>query len=385
MLDYFNVKYAHTSDLKRKAKRRMPAFAFDYLEGGCMDEVSVNRNYRAIDDVQLRGNLLKPFDKSDLSVEIFGHTYSAPFGVAPIGLQGLMWPKTPEYLAKAAADKNIPFVLSTVSSASLENIAEISEGKAWFQLYNPTSDDMRADLLKRVESAAYPVLVVTVDVPAFGYRPRDIRNGLAMPPKMTLKNIIQMASRPRWLMETALAGKPEMQTLIPYMAKGGETEELAAFMNRAAMGGVDVEGLKPIRDMWKGPLVIKGLITEDDVATAIKLGADGVIISNHGGRQLDAGEAPVEPLKRIAAKYKGRIKIFMDSGVQSGSNIAGALACGAELTFLGRSFVYGVGALGGKGAYHTINCLYRQLDQIMNQLKCQSVSDLPNHLVEAIS
>lgn len=382
MLDYFDTKYPHTPDLKRKAKSRMPDFAFDYLEEGCMEDVGVNRNYRVIDEVQLRGSLLKPFDKSDLSVEIFGHTYSAPFGVAPVGLQGLMWPKTPEYLAKAAADKNIPFILSTVSSASLESIAEISEGKAWFQLYNPTSDDIRAQLLKRIEAAAYPVLVVTVDVPTFGYRPRDIRNGLAMPPKMTLKNIAQMVTRPRWLMETALAGKPEMQTLKPYMAKGGEKEELAAFMNRMAMGPVDIEGLKSIRDMWKGPLVIKGLITEEDVAAAIKLGADGVVISNHGGRQLDAGEAPVEPLQRISKKYKGQIKIFMDSGIQSGSNIASALASGAEMTFMGRPFVYGVGALGQKGAYHTINAFYKQLDQIMNQLRCKSIADLPNHLVQ---
>ena len=381
MLDYFNPKYPHTPDLKKKAKSRMPKFAFDYLEEGCMEDVGVRRNYRAIDDIQLRGNLLTPFDTCDLTVEVFGHRYAAPFGVAPVGLQGLMWPKTPEYLAKAAADKNIPFILSTVSSASLEKIAEISEGKAWFQLYNPTSDDIRSQLLTRIEEAAYPVLVVTVDVPTFGYRPRDIRNGLAMPPKMTLRNFIQMAISPRWLMETALAGQPEMQTLKPYMTMDGKTEELAAFMNRTVMGRVDAEGLKPIRDMWKGPLVLKGLITDDDVMSAIKLGADGVIISNHGGRQLDCSEAPVEPLQRLSLKYKGKIKFFMDSGVRSGSNVAGALASGAEMIFMGRPFVYGVGALGEKGAYHTINAFYRQLEQIMNQLRCKSVSDLPNHLV----
>ena len=314
--------------------------------------------------------------------QLFGHKYSAPFGIAPVGLQGLMWPKSPEILAKAAAEKNIPYILSTVSSSSLERIAEVSEGKAWFQLYNPTDTDIRADLLKRITASQYQVLVVTVDVPTFGFRPRDIRNGLAMPPKMTLKNIIQMLSCPQWLMETALAGKPEMETLKPYMPKDMPTDQLAAFMNKTVMGRVDIDGLKPIRDQWKGPLVIKGLINELDVETAISLGADAVIISNHGARQLDAGESPVEPLKRISQQYGSKIKIFMDSGLRSGTNIAGALASGADFTFLGRPFVYGVGALGNKGGIHTINSLTLQLTQIMNQLGCNSIADLPKHLVK---
>ncbi|TGV20440.1 alpha-hydroxy-acid oxidizing protein [Pseudoalteromonas sp. MEBiC 03607] len=382
MNNYFNHKYPDISDLKKKAKQRIPRFAFDYLEGGCMEERSVQRNRDEINAVQLRSTLLKPFSGSDQSVELFGHTYSAPFGIAPVGLQGLMWPKAPEILAKAAAEKNIPYVLSTVSSSSLERIAEVSEGHAWFQLYNPTDESIRKDLLSRIKAAHYPVLVVTVDVPTFGYRPRDIRNGLAMPPKMTLSNIMQMLSRPRWFYETALAGKPEMQTLKPYMPKDMPTDELAAFMNKTVMGRVDIEGLKPIRDMWQGPLVIKGLISEQDVKSAIELGADAVVISNHGGRQLDAGESPVKPLQTIASKYSKDIKIFMDSGLRSGTNIVSALASGADFTFLGRPFVYGVGALGDKGGIHTINALMMQVTQIMNQLGCEKVTDLPSFLVK---
>ncbi|WP_281547312.1 alpha-hydroxy acid oxidase [Pseudoalteromonas sp. PAR1] len=382
MNNYFNHKYPDISDLKKKAKQRIPRFAFDYLEGGCMEERSVQRNRDEINAVQLRSTLLKPFSGSDQSVELFGHTYSAPFGIAPVGLQGLMWPKAPEILAKAAAEKNIPYVLSTVSSSSLERIAEVSEGHAWFQLYNPTDESIRKDLLSRIKAAHYPVLVVTVDVPTFGYRPRDIRNGLAMPPKMTLSNIMQMLSRPRWFYETALAGKPEMQTLKPYMPKDMPTDELAAFMNKTVMGRVDIEGLKPIRDMWQGPLVIKGLISEQDVKSAIELGADAVVISNHGGRQLDAGESPVKPLQTIASKYSKDIKIFMDSGLRSGTNIVSALASGADFTFLGRPFVYGIGALGDKGGIHTINALMMQVTQIMNQLGCEKVTDLPSFLVK---
>ena len=381
MNDFFDPRFPDVEDLKAHAQKRMPKFAFDYLVGGCMEEISVARNRADISSVQLRSQLLKTFNGSNLEVELFGHTYSAPFGIAPVGLQGLMWPRAPEILAKSAADKNIPYVLSTVSSASLESIAEISNGNAWYQLYNPTDEVIRNDLLNRIKAAQYKVLVVTVDVPTFGFRPRDIKNGLAMPPKMTVSNILQMMSKPRWLWETARAGKPEMQTLKPYMPANMKTDELAAFMNKTVMGRVDMEGLKPIRDFWQGPLVIKGLINEEDVKAAVALGADGVVISNHGGRQLDAGESSIKPLNNIAEKYKDQIKIMMDSGLRSGTNIAAALASGADFTFLGRPFVYGVGALGNKGGYHTINTLSTQLRQIMEQLGCANVSELPQYLV----
>jgi L-lactate dehydrogenase (cytochrome) len=382
MKNFFSNTLPDVASLKAHAKKRMPKFAFDYLEGGCHDEIGLLRNRQDIQNVQLRSQLLKPFDQADMSVELFGHRYDAPFGIAPIGLQGLMWPKAPEILAKAAADLNVPYVLSTVSSTSLERIAEVSEGNAWFQLYNPTDATIREDLLKRTKQAGYKVLVVTVDVPTFGYRPRDMKNGLAMPPKMTLTNILQMLGCPRWLFETALAGKPEMQTLKPYMPKGMPTDQLAAFMNKTVMGRVDVEGLKPIRDFWQGPLVIKGLINQDDVAAAISLGADAIVMSNHGARQLDVGESPVAPLQKSAAKYGKDIKIFMDSGLRSGTNIASALASGADFTFLGRPFVYGVGALGNQGGVHTINCLKTQLEQVLNQLGCATVADLPQFLVK---
>lgn len=382
MSDYFNSAYPSVADLKRKSKKRMPHFAFDYVEGGCHEEVGLLRNRQDIQAVQLRGELLKPYAGCDLSVELFGHTYSAPFGISPVGLQGLMWPKTPEILAKAAAELNIPFMLSTVSSSSLERIAEVSEGKAWFQLYNPKDEAIRKDLLNRLQAAQYQVLAVTVDVPTFGYRPRDIRNGLAMPPKMTLSNILQMLARPGWLMATAAAGQPVMENIKPYMPKGMPTSDLADFMNKTVMGRVDIEGLKPIRDIWQGPLIIKGLMCEMDVQRAIELGADAVVMSNHGGRQLDVGESPIEPLKNASQKYGDQIKIFMDSGLRSGSNIASALACGADLTFLGRAFVYGVAALGEQGGIHTINMLKMQLEQVMQQLGCSSIIDLPKHLVE---
>lgn len=379
----YNSNFPDFDDLKRKACQRMPKFAFDYISGGCNQEFGLETNRKSLNNIKLRSELLKPYETTDISVELFGHRYAAPFGIAPVGLQGLMWPKAPEILAKTAAETNIPFILSTVSSSSLEKVAEISEGKAWFQLYNPTSDSIRLDLLNRLKAAEYQVLVVTVDVPTFGYRPKDIRNGLAMPPKMTLKNIFQMMSKPRWLWETMLAGKPEMQTLKPYMPKNMTMDHLAEFMNNTVMGRVDIESLKPIREFWHGPLVIKGLINPLDVKSAIALGADAVVMSNHGARQLDLGESPIDTLAEIKAKFGKDIKIFMDSGIQSGPDITAALASGADFTFLGRLFVYGVGALGQSGGYHCVEMLSRQLRQVIRQLGCQNMNDLPQHLVES--
>lgn len=316
-----------------------------------------------------------------METELFGQKYSAPFGVSPIGLQGLIWPGASEILAKAAFDHNIPFVLSTVGTASIETVAEITQGNAWFQLYHPTEDRLRDDLIDRCAAANYPVLVILSDVPTFGYRPKEIRNGLAIPPRMTLRNMLQIAGRPKWALRTLFHGQPAFKTLEPYMPGGMNLRHLGLFMNKTFSGRLNAEKIKPIRDKWKGKLVLKGVASEEDTAKAIALGVDGVIVSNHGGRQLDAGESTIRPMVQIASKYKSQIKVMMDSGIRTGPDVACTLASGADFTFMGRSFMYGVGALGQKGGNHTIAVLKKQLRQVMEQLCCEKVTDLPLHLV----
>ena len=377
----YNSKYPSIEDLRNKAKKRIPRFAFEYLDGGCNSEVNLRRNTADIRAVQLKPYYLRNHSGSSQKTELFGKTYDSPFGIAPIGLQGLMWPKASEILAAAAFKHNIPYLLSTVGTASIETIGEITEGNAWFQLYHPTEDKLRDDLIKRAAAAEYPVLVILSDVPTFGYRPKEIRNGLAIPPKMTLSNIMQICGSPNWAINTLLAGQPEFKTLKPYIPKGMSLRHLGLFMNQTFTGRLNEEKIKPIRDMWKGKLVLKGVASEEDTETAIKLGLDGIIVSNHGGRQLDSGEATINPLANIAKKYKGQIKIMMDSGIRTGPDIACSLASGAEFTFLGRSFMYGVSALGKKGGDHTISILKLQLQQVMEQLCCENVSDLPKHLI----
>ena len=377
----FDHRYPSVGDLREKSRKRIPGFAFDYLDGGCNEEINLNRNVREIREVLLQPDYLSTYKQADLSTTVFGHTYSAPFGIAPIGLQGLIWPGASEILAKAAFDHNIPFVLSTVATSSIERVCELTEGRAWFQFYHPATDEVRDDLLKRAEAAGVEVLVLLCDVPTFGYRPKEIRSGLSMPPRMTLRNILQMLAHPGWTLATLREGTPHFANLKPYMPKDLNLIQLGQFMDRTFEKRLNEEKIAAIRDRWKGKLVLKGVASSSDMKKAIKLGMDGVIISNHGGRQLDAAEGTISTLKRLAWLYGDQTVIMMDGGLRSGPDIARTMASGANFTFMGRAFMYGVGALGRKGGEHTISMLKTQLRQIMEQLGCSSPSELYRFLL----
>lgn len=377
-----NPEYPDVNYLRDKAKKRIPRFAFEYLDGGCNSEVNLARNTQDIRSLKLRPNYLGPLTEVSLKTTLFGKTYDAPFGVSPIGLQGLMWPNATEILAKASFEANIPFILSTVGTASIETVAEITEGNAWFQLYNPTDPEVRNDLFRRLEASGIDVLVLLADVPSFGYRSKEIRNGLSIPPKLNMRNIAQILSKPKWAFNTLIAGQPTFKTLTPYIPKGLSLKHLGLFMNKTFDGRLSPEIVQEIRHLWKGKLVVKGITTKEDAQKCIDYGVDGIIVSNHGGRQLDLGESAIESLRNLAPKYRSRIQIMMDSGIRNGSDIAGTLASGADFAFLGRTFMYGVSALGKKGGTHTIEILKKQLHQVMQQLDCRSISDLPDRLIK---
>lgn len=378
----FNTEYPSIESLRERAEKRMPRFAFEYLDGGCNENINIRRNTDEIREIQLKPRYLKNYNTSKLETELFGIKYDAPFGISPIGLQGLMWPNAPEILAKASLKHNIPFILSTVTTTSIERASELTEGRAWFQLYHPTEEWLRDDILKRAEAAEVPVLVILCDVPTFGYRPKEIRNGLAMPPQMNFRNILQVMGKPAWATQTLKHGLPNFATMKPYMKDGMSIKQLGKWMNATFSGRLNEEKIKPIRDMWKGKLVLKGVVSNEDAEEAIRLGFDGIIVSNHGGRQLDAGESTIKPLSHIAKKYGDQISVMMDSGIRSGPDIARVMSSGADFSFLGRSFMYGVGALGDKGGDHTIAMLKMQLQQVLEQVCCENVKDLPSYLVK---
>ena len=377
-----NPKYPSVDDLRKRAMVKMPKFAFEYLDGGCNEDINLNKNRTDLQKIELMPQYLSTFEKSEMKTELFGHIYDAPFGISPIGLQGLIWPNSPEILAKSAKKHNVPFILSTVTTSSIERIAEITEGKSWFQLYHPTEETVKRDLLDRAAAAGTDVLVILADVPTFGYRPRDVRNGLAMPPSMSVKNIIEVMRKPDWALQTLIHGQPSFKTLEKYMPKGLNLKKLGEFMDATFSGRLNEDRIASIRDQWKGKLVIKGVVSEEDAQRAINLGVDGIIVSNHGGRQLDAGQSSIVPMTSLAEKFGHQTKIMVDSGLRGGPDIARAMASGAEFTFMGRSFMYGVGALGKKGGDHTISLMKKELLQVMEQICCQKTGDFKPHLIK---
>jgi L-lactate dehydrogenase (cytochrome) len=359
-------------ELRKKAKAKMPGFAFEFLDRGCNEGVNLVKNTKEIRDIELKPIYLREYWETNLQTELFGHIYDAPFGISPVGFQGLMWPNAPEILAKASVKHNIPFIASTVTTSTIERLGEITEGRCWFQIYNPAENDLRDKIIKRVEDVGCPVLVIISDAPTLPYRPWDIRNGMGLPPKKSLRNILQILGRPEWALKTLYHGVPTFANMEPYLKQG---------IKLNFSGTLNEQKVAEIRDRWKGKLVIKGIASEEDTELVVKLGLDGIIVSNHGGRQLDAGQSSIKTLGPIVKKYQGKIKIMLDSGLRTGPDIARTLASGAEFTFLGRSFMYAVAALGNEGGDLIIGSLKVQLRQVMEQICCASVPDLKNHLV----
>jgi isopentenyl diphosphate isomerase/L-lactate dehydrogenase-like FMN-dependent dehydrogenase len=374
------ARAASVADLKKRARRRIPRFAFDYLEGGCNQEIALARNRSALDAIVMEPRYLEDCAPPDLSVALFGRRYDAPIGVAPVGLGGLLWPRVAEHLAEAAGRANIPFCLSTVATTSIERAAELAGECLWFQLYTPTDPLIRDDLLDRAAAVGCRVLLVTIDVPGAAWRPRDLRNGLAVPPRFDLRTLLQIAARPAWAMAMLRAGMPQFDSIRPYVPKGAGMTSGSVFTRATFTGGLNREALARIRDRWQGALVLKGVETVRDAELALQLGTEGIVVSNHGGRQLDASRSPVEVLPQICAAVGDRMTVLADSGVESGADVGRMLAKGAVGVLAGRAFIYGVGALGRAGAEHTIDLLREELARFMGQLRCARPEELARYL-----
>ncbi len=377
-----NTNYPSIAHLKKRSKERMPKFSYDYLTEGCNDDINVKKNTTDIQKIELMPYYLEEYDRSSIKKTLFGHQYDAPIGICPIGLQSLMWPGTAEILAKTSVEHNIPFTLSTVTTLSIENAAKITNGKFWFQLYHPADRKVIDDILKRVTDNGCEVLVLLVDVPTFGYRPKDIYNGMGMPPRMLFRNVLEVLKHPRWAVETIKHGRPSFDTLEKYMPKGMDLQQLGTFMDKMFSGRLNADRIKYIQDRWHGKIVLKGIANCADTERALRLGIDGIIVSNHGGRQLDAGRSSIKTLIPIVEKYKGKLEIMMDGGMRTGPDIARVLASGADFAFLGRAFMYGIGALGKKGGHQVASILKKELQQVMEQICCQRIEDLDKHLIK---
>ncbi len=370
-----SIKYQTVDDLRRRAKRRTPRFAWEYLDSGEGDERAVARNAERLQQVLLTPQFLKGALKPDIGTELFGVNYWLPVGVAPVGLTGLVWPGADIALAETAARSRIPYVASTVNTADVAVVGPKAEGMGWFQLYPPQDPGVRADLLHRAHAAGFEVLVVTADVPARARRERQTRQRVSMPPRITPRHVSQAALRPAWTLGLLRNGLPRFRTLEAYVDRA-TLRGLSGFVGASLGGTLSWDYLAETCELWPGPVVVKGILDPDDAERCVATGADAVVVSNHGGRQLDAAPAAIDALGPIAERVGGQVPVLFDGGVRSGLDIARALALGADFTFSGRSFMYGLCALGSEGAEFVASMFKHQLISVMHQLGCQDLAEL---------
>ena len=292
--------YRSIQELRDRAHRRVPKIAFDYLEGGAGSEANITRNRSAFDDIILVPEYLRDVSQIDRSVEVFGKTYSAPIGIAPVGLSNLIWPNLDVSLAAMAREANIPYVLSAAGTSSIETMADIAGDNLWFQLYVSKQDEISLDLIRRSREAGLEVLVVTVDIPVPSLRLRDIRNGFTLPFRMTPRTILDIAAHPGWAIGTLRAGAPRFENMVPYMKEAAGDQSLAAAMAMQNTSKLDADHLKRLRDAWPGKMAIKGVMSPATAKASVEVGLDGIIVSNHGGRQLDSAPATIDVVQDIA-------------------------------------------------------------------------------------
>lgn len=363
------------ADLKRRAKRRIPFFVWEYLASGTGTETTLHRNRTALDQVQFLPSILHGPIDCDTGTRFLGQDFPLPFGVAPIGMAGLVWPGAERLLARAAAEAGLPYTLSTVASQSPEDLAPHLGRNAWFQLYPPKDPDIRADMLNRARSAGFSTLVLTVDVPVASRRERQTRSGLTNPPRLTPRLLAQIAMRPAWALGMAQNGMPRMRTLDKYI-KGDSALPPTAHVGYLLRTSPDMDYVKWLRDAWDGPFIVKGVMRAEDAERLQQAGVDAIWVSNHGGRQFDGAPASIKVVPTI--RRATNLPLIFDSGIEGGLDILRALALGADFVMLGRGFLYGLSALGAKGPGHVIDILRQDMLANMGQMGLPNLQEVPS-------
>ena len=372
-------------DLRRLAQRRLPRVAWDYLERGAEDDVTMTANRAAFERIHFQPRTLVDVSGRTLRQELFGKTYTAPFGIAPTGAAGLYCFDADIALARAAKAAGVPFVLSTASFVAMERVAREAGGSQWFQLYMSKDRDAAARLVRRALDAGFEALVVTTDVPVGANREYNLRNGFTIPFRINARNVVDGLLHPRWLAQVFLRtllsdGVPRFQNVDSNVGGRIIAQDLSAF--RARRDALDWSDIAWLRTVWPRKLLVKGILTVADARLALQHGVDGVVVSNHGGRQLDGALAAMDALPAIAAAVGERMPVLFDSSVRRGSDIVKALALGADFVFVGRATLYGAAAGGEAGVVWALELLRTETDRVMALLGCSTVAALDRNCLQ---
>ena len=376
-----DLKYPAISDLRKRAKRRIPHFAFEYLDSATGSELGVKHNRGALDAIKFMPAILPGKQNPQLSRTFMGSPFDLPIGIAPVGMSGMIWPGAEKILAKEAATAKIPYSMSTVAAADPEDIMELHDGMGWFQLYAPAKPEIRRDMLRRVKEAGFNKLVLTVDVPGDSRRERQRRAFVAMPPKITAPIIWAMIKRPLWCFEMLRVGAPRMKFAESYVSPEARSADPFVHAGRLIRGHPDWDDLKALRQEWDGDLIAKGVLIPDDAVRLLDEGVDAIWVSNHTGRQFEAAPAAITQLPKVRAAVGTKTPIIFDSGVNGGLDILRALALGADMVFLGKAFHFAVAAYGAAGVRHLIHILTADMRANMEQMGVQQLSELSSRLV----
>ena len=378
------MKAASTLDYRALAKRRLPHFLFEYIDGGSFAETTLRRNVEDLERVALRQRVLKDVSSIDLSIELFGRKLSMPVALGPIGLGGMTARRGEVQAAAAATAAGVPFCLSTVSACSMEEVAGRGVDPFWFQLYVMRDRGFMRELMARAREAGCPVLVFTVDMPVPGSRYRDVRSGLAGRPGLpgAATRAWQAVQRPAWAWDVGVMGRPHgLGNAASLLGESSGLDDYFAFMRSNFDASITWKDLEAIRAEWNGPLVIKGILDAEDAREAVKLGADGLIVSNHGGRQLDGALSTARALPAIADAVGGDLAVLVDGGVRSGLDVVRMLALGAKAVLLGRVWPYALAAGGQAGVSHMLALIEAEMRVVMALTGVTSVSRIDRSLL----
>lgn len=348
------------ADLRALARRRVPRAFFDYVDGGSYDELTLARNRADFDALQLRQRVLRDVSKQDLAATLLGHEAALPLALAPAGMGGFIRGDGEILAARAAAAFGVPFTLSTVSVCSIEDVRAATRAPFWFQLYVLKDRGYTDELIDRAAAAGCPALMLTVDIPVGALRRRDPKNGLTVPPRLTLRNALDVLGKPGWAWSLLRAKRREFGNLAAAVARARGVH-FSQWVQSQVDSSLTWDDLARVRARWKGRLIVKGILDADDARQAVALGADAVVVSNHGGRQLDGGASTISALPAVVQAVGGSAEVMLDSGIRSGQDILKARALGANAVLAGRAWLYGLGAMGEAGVMLALDILRREL------------------------